>query len=98
MTTTQPTPRFGHHPDHIIDYLVEVECIQSMCTDHALTGQVFNDDGTPTDTDTMMRRLWRANGFRVGVVPEALAARRILVGCVRQMEAIYVQSLQEQPK
>lgn len=82
--------RFGHHPNHIIDYTVEVECLQSMVIDFKTTGQAFNDDDSPATLDDLMKRLWRANGFRVAVVPEALAARRILVDSLRTMEAVYV--------
>lgn len=97
MTQSTPTPavsgnlgRFGHHPDHIIDYCVEVECIEAMCRDHDAYGHSFGDDDRPLTHEETMSRIWRANGFRVGVVEEALAARRILVGCVRKMEAVYV--------
>lgn len=89
MTTT-PEARFGHHPDHIIDYAVEVECIQSMCLDYGLTGKCFGDDDRPASLDDLMRRIWRANGFRVGVIPEALRARAILRDCIKQMEPVYV--------
>jgi len=88
--TVNTLGRFGHHPDHVIDYSVEVECIQSICADYRLTGQAFDDEDGPAPLDALMRRLWRANGFRVGVVPEALQARRALVQCVQEMERVYV--------
>lgn len=85
MTDT-PLARFGHHPDHVIDYSVEVECIQSMCADYRLTGRCFNDDDTPASLDDLRRRTWRADGFKVGAVHEAIVARRALVACIEQVE------------
>lgn len=85
--------RFGQHPDPIIDYSVEVECIQSMVADYKMSGRAFGDDDKPVTLDEMMRRIWKANGFRVGVVPEALSARRALVECVSEMEPIYAAAI-----
>lgn len=89
MSTPMSEPkvlgRFGHHPDHIIDYSVEVECIEAMVTDFAIMGRAFHDDDRPATRDEVQRRIWRAEGFRVGVVPKALKARRLLIAAADRL-------------
>ena len=55
--------RFGHHPDAVIDFLVEAEEIESIAESARLALTGF---GHEEDRETLDQRIWAALEFRVG--------------------------------
>jgi hypothetical protein len=80
----QPVARFGHHPDPVIDFCVEVEALEAEHADRKA--------GLPSTMD-MEARIFRAMTFRAGVVKEALDAKAAL----RRLDAVYATAPEPQP-